>query len=69
MTKADILEQFQNYLIGQKMKHRTNFSLLLKNPRPIPEHTDFFEALETELKQVAYYEELLSILDEEEGYL
>ena len=69
MTKADILEQFQNYLIGQKMKHRTNFSLLLKNPRPIPEHTDFFEALETELKQVAYYDELLSILDEEEGYL
>lgn len=69
MTKADILEQFQNYLLGQKMRHRTNFSLLLKNPRPIPEHTDFFEALETELKQVAYYEELLSILEEEEGYL
>ena len=69
MTKADILEQFTNYLLGQKVRHRTNFNLLLKNPRPIPEHTDFFEALETELKQVAYYEELLAILEYERDLL
>ena len=69
MTKADILEQFTNYLVGQKVRHRTNFNLLLKNPRPIPEHTDFFEALETELKQVAYYEELLAILEYERDLL
>ena len=68
MTKADILEQFENYLLGQKMRHRTNFRLLLKNPRPIPEHTDFFEALETELKQVAYYDELLGVIADERDY-
>lgn len=68
MTKADILDQFEVHLLGQKVRHHTNFRLLLETPRPIPEHTDFFEALETELKQVAYYDELLGVLEEERDY-
>jgi len=62
MEKLHILETFENYVIGQKQRHLTNFTLLLENPRPIPEHTDFFEAMETELKQLAYYNELLEAI-------
>jgi len=62
MEKMHILEQFEHYLMGQKSRHYTNFRLLVENPRPIPEHTDFFEAMETELKQLAYYNELIAAI-------
>jgi hypothetical protein len=44
-----------------------NFDLLMENPRPIPEHTNFMEALETELTQVAHYHELLEVLENGHG--
>jgi len=67
MEQMHILEQFEHYLMGQKSRHQTNFRLLLENPRPIPEHTDFFDALETELKQVANYQELIENIPWELG--
>ena len=59
----NILDNFESYLYGQQAKHKTNFRLLLENPRPIPEHTDFIEALEGELAKVAYYQELIEALE------
>ena len=52
-------EAIQNYLWGMKAKHEANFLLLMENPRPIPEHTDFTEAVISELEGVAKYDELL----------
>ena len=59
----NILDNFESYLYGQQAKHKTNFRLLLENPRSIPEHTDFIEALEGELAKVAYYQELIEALE------
>ena len=59
----NILDNFENYLYGQQAKHRTNFKLLLDNPRSIPEHTEFISAMEEELAKVAYYQELIDALE------
>lgn len=59
----NILDNFESYLYGQQAKHRTNFRLLLDNPRSIPEHTDFVSAMEEELARVAYYQELIEALE------
>ena len=53
------VEAIQRYLWGMKAKHEANFLLLMENPRPIPEHTDFIEAVISELEGVAKYDELL----------
>ena len=61
-NKYDIEEQFQMYLNGMWHRHSSNYELLLESPQPIPEHTDFFGALETELAKMAYYEELIEAM-------
>ena len=42
---------FNSYLQGKLDYHSMNFELLMDNPRPIPEHTDFMAALEEELSK------------------
>ena len=64
MKKYQIRDAFQDYLHGKRAYHITNFSLLLKNPRPIPDHSDFMAALEAELAKVAYYDELVRVHNE-----
>jgi len=63
MNKSAIRSNFQQYLEGKLSYHKTNFALLLESPRPIPEHTDFMEAMQTELEKVAHYHELLEVLE------
>lgn len=62
MKDKEVLYNLENYLEGKKAYHTTNFLLLVDNPRPIPEHTDFMSALEEELSKVAHYEDLLHAL-------
>ena len=64
---AKVEYAFRDYLKGKLSYHRMNFELLLDNPRPIPEHTDFMEALEKELTQVAHYHELLEVVENGHG--
>ena len=64
MKKYQIREAFHEYLNGKRSYHLTNFNLLLKNPRPIPDHTDFMAALEAELAKIAYYDELVRVHNE-----
>lgn len=54
---------FNSYLQGKLDYHSMNFELLMDNPRPIPEHTDFMAALEEELSKVAHYHELIEVLE------
>lgn len=63
MKKANVEHALTVYLEGRLQYHRTNFKLLMSNPRPIPEHTDFMSALEEELTKVAHYHELLEVLE------
>lgn len=64
MKNVQVEDAFKKYLKGKLAYHRMNFDLLMENPRPIPEHTDFMAALETELSQVAHYHELIEVLEE-----
>lgn len=43
-------------------KHRVNVEVYLTNPAGIGEHSDIMEAIETELEEMAKYEDHLEIL-------
>jgi len=62
MDKFDLEEQFMTYLRGMWQRHASNYELLLDKPQSIPEHTDFFSALEAELAKMAYYDELMDAI-------
>lgn len=59
-----IKEIMQQHFEAQVAKHKMNVQILLDNPRSIPEHTDFSEALEKELDQMAHYKDLLAALND-----
>lgn len=63
MKESEINNALIAYLEGKLAYHSANFNLLISNPRPIPEHTDFMSALEEELTKVAHYHELLEVLE------
>jgi len=55
-------EVLQKHFTAQIDKHKLNVQILLENPRAIPEHTDFAEAVEKELEQVAHWNDMLEAL-------
>ena len=59
-----IRDVMANHFQAQVDKHRMNVKILLENPRSIPEHTDFAEALEKELDQMAHFKDLLAALND-----
>ena len=59
---AKVEYAFRDYLKGKLSYHRMNFELLLDNPRPIPEHTDFMEALEKEQEKILIQYELQEMM-------
>jgi hypothetical protein len=59
-----IKEVMEGHFNSQVEKHRMNVNILLENPRAIPEHTDFSEAVEKELEQMAHYKDLLAALND-----
>jgi len=59
-----IKEVMESHFQAQVDKHRMNVNILLENPRAIPEHTDFSEAVEKELEQMAHYKDLLAALND-----
>jgi hypothetical protein len=59
-----IKEVMESHFNAQVAKHRMNVQILLDNPRAIPEHTDFAEAVEKELEQMSHYKDLLEALDD-----
>lgn len=44
-------------------KHRMNIEVYLTNPAGIGEHSDIMEAIETELEEMAKYEDHIEILN------
>lgn len=44
-------------------KHRMNIEVYLTNPAGIGEHSDIMEAIETELEEMAKYEDHMEILE------
>lgn len=44
-------------------KHRMNVEIMLANPMAIHDHTDWMQAMENEIAQIAEYEDKLEILN------
>ena len=47
---------------GQLLKHKMNVEVMLSNPMAIHDHTDWMSAMESELAQIAEYEDKLEVL-------
>ena len=56
-----LLEAFVSHAKGHIDKHVANVEVYLANPVGIGEHPDIIEAIETEMKQIAEYDDLLEM--------
>ena len=58
-----LLKAFKGYAEGSIEKHRANVEVYLANPVGIGEHSDIMEAIETEVKHIAEFDDMLEVLD------
>lgn len=61
--QKQILKSLILHAKGKIEKHKANVHVYLKNPAGIGEHSDVMEAIETELNQIATYEEQLDVIN------
>ena len=61
--RDDILSAFQSHAKGHIDKHRMNVEIYLTNPAGIGEHPDIIEAIETEMEQIANYDDMLEMVE------
>tara|TARA_R100000808_G_scaffold24578_1_gene56988 strand:+ start:345 stop:545 length:201 start_codon:yes stop_codon:yes gene_type:complete len=61
--KFTLLSGVRKYAEGNIAKHRANVQAYLDHSVAIAEHTDIIESVETELKKIAEYEDMLDVLD------
>jgi hypothetical protein len=58
-----LLNAFKDYAEGNIQKHRANVEVYLANPVGIGEHSDILEAIESEVKHIAEFDDMLEVLD------
>lgn len=61
--REQILTNLKMYFETKINIHRTNIEVMLENPRAIPEHTNFNEAIEQELFKMAEWMDKLEALE------
>ena len=57
-----IIENYIKYAEGQIAKRKVNVKNILVNSVGIGEHSDIMESIETELEQMARYDEQIAVL-------
>ena len=60
--RDDILSAFQSHARGHIDKHIMNVEVYLTNPVGVGEHPDIMEAIETEMEQIAKYDDMLEMV-------
>ena len=58
-----LLEAFVSHAKGHIDKHKANIEVYLTNPAGIGEHPDIIEAIESEMKIVAEYDDMLEMIN------
>lgn len=58
-----LLNAFKAHAVGHIEKHRANVEVYLNHPAGIGEHPDIIEAIETEMKQIAEYNDMLEMTE------
>lgn len=61
--KPILLEAIQKHAEGQIAVHKANLEVYMRSTTGIGEHPDIVEAMEDELKKIAEYDDILSMLD------
>ena len=61
--QKQILKSLILHAKGKIENHKAYVLVYLKNPAGIGEHSDVMEAIETELNQIATYEEQLDVIN------
>lgn len=61
--RQQLLEAFVAHAKGHIEKHRMNVEVYLANPVGIGEHPDIMEAIESEMKEIAEYDDLLEMVE------
>jgi len=58
-----LLEAFKSHAKGHIDKHVANIEVYLHNPVGVGEHPDIIEAIETEMEEVAKYDDMLEMVN------
>jgi len=58
-----LLQAFVSHAQGHIDKHKANVEVYLNNPAGIGEHPDIMEAIESEMKIVAEYDDMLEMVN------
>ena len=61
--REEIIKALIAHAQGHIAKHKANVEVYLANPVGIGEHPDVMEAIESELKIIAEYDDILEVLN------
>jgi hypothetical protein len=61
--REKLLNAFKSHAKGHIDKHVANVEVYLTNPAGIGDHPDIMEAIETEIKQIAEYDDMLEMVE------
>ena len=61
--RSQMIEATRKHAEAHVQKHRMNVEVYLNNPVGVGEHSDVMDAIETELEEMAKYEDHLEILN------
>lgn len=58
-----LIDALRKHAEGHIAKHKANVLVYMKNPAGIGEHPDIIEAMESEIMEIAKYQDVLDVLD------
>lgn len=58
-----MIKALKDHALGHIAKHKMNVEIYLNNPAGIGEHPDVFEAMETEILEIAKYQDVIDMID------
>lgn len=58
-----MIKAMKDHAVGHIAKHKMNVEIYLNNPAGIGEHPDVFEAMETEILEIAKYQDVIDMID------
>jgi hypothetical protein len=61
--RQKLIDAFVSHAKGHVDKHLANIEVYLTNPAGIGEHPDIMEAIESEMKIVAEYDDMLEMVE------
>tara|TARA_Y100001935_G_C16996344_1_gene355973 strand:- start:264 stop:485 length:222 start_codon:yes stop_codon:yes gene_type:complete len=61
--REKMIEAIKDHAKGHIEKHKANVEIQLSNPVGVATHPDHIETIEKELKEIAKYDEQLSVIE------